>query len=155
MSPQILRYTESKFLVINFFFAYKFYTQILYWQSLSHLCICWSECFKFILHLPPRFEVAIELNIFKSFVEQFAIQKDSLFPNSAIIHMMKYIFIFVSINCMVYFPEMYHRYIERIPATIMDGNTFCLYHWNRGKIKSYLRKCTVGIAIIVRSIFAR
>lgn len=55
---------------------------------------------------------------------------------------------------MVYFLETSHRYIERIPATIMDGNTFCLHHWNREKIKSHLRKCTVRIAIIVHSIFA-
>lgn len=73
MSPEILRHTESKFLVINFSSPTNFYTQILNWQLLSHSCICWSVCFKFILHIPPRFEVAIEWNVFISFVEQFTI----------------------------------------------------------------------------------
>ena len=153
MSPEILRHAESKFLVINFFFTYKFLctnTKLVGTQSLLYLLVCvlqiyspytskiwgsyWVKCFYILCRAIHRLK--------------------RLFPNSAIIHMMKYIFLFVSINCMVYFLEMYHRYIERIQAKIMDGNTFCLYHWNRGKIKLYLRKCTAGIAIIVHSIFA-
>lgn len=43
MSPEILRHTESKFLVINFFFTYKFLytnTKLVATQSLMYLLVC-------------------------------------------------------------------------------------------------------------------
>lgn len=91
-----------------------------------------------MLHFPPRrCEAAIDLNTFIPFAQQFTSTET---PCSLTVP--PYIWWNTSSDWLslkrkpIHSLGMNHRYIERVPATIMDGNTFCLYHWQRRKIKN-------------------